>query len=215
MASPQPRGMCGFTSVTAIWGISNPAPGCHFSTRSDTFFFKHGHWNPNPAFLRVCQGACGAALLCHEVLRSWIFPRICAMCLPHCCRRSGLLPPGSSALDLRICHRRSKLQPLPATLNKHQCSQSTSGTSSMNSGDLLRLLWVSGLGEVDLESGIRVQHLFLGRKGSICSNGQERTLLWGSDGCMKFLRKTKAKKSSKKSGSCELSVQQIFNSKHT
>lgn len=47
---------------------------------------------------------------------------------------------------------------------------------------------MDGLGEVNLEPGIRVQHLFLGRKGSNCSNGQEGAVPWGSDGWVQLLR---------------------------
>lgn len=47
---------------------------------------------------------------------------------------------------------------------------------------------MDGLGEVNLEPGIRIQRLFLGRKGSNCSSGQERAVPWGSDGWIQLLR---------------------------
>lgn len=188
------RGTCGFTPLTAALGISSCAPGCHFTTRSDIFSSTGTEiqvqlfWGlvREPVVLLCCAMRCSGAGGGH----GWNFLRICAMCLPCCCRGSGLLRPSSSSMDLRIYHRRFKYLTPPCNFKQKSMLTSTFVISSMNSGGHLRLLWVYGLGEVNLEPGTRTQdNFFLGRKGSNSSNGQERAILWGSDRCIQFLRR--------------------------
>lgn len=128
---------CGFASVTAILGISNSAPGCCFTTRSDVFPSTGTEiqiqlfWGVvrEPVVLLCCAMRCSGA-----GAHGWIFPRICAMCLPCCCRGSGLLPLCSNTMDLRIYHSRSKPLTSPCSSEQKLMLASTFGTSSMNSG---------------------------------------------------------------------------------